>query len=207
MAAEQIDAAMSRPDLDERLVVTPLLRDEQIGSASVDVRLGTEFLQLRRTRGSGLDPKERAQTVVEDMLERLVVPFGDGMWLHPRHFVLAATLEYLRLPADIGAYVLGRSSWGRVGLIVATAVMAHPGFTGCLTLELVNAGDSPIRLYPGVRIAQLALHKMEQATARAYGKEGKYFAPIGPEASRLPNEEGEIRRLDSLSVALQSRLA
>jgi dCTP deaminase len=119
----------------------------------------------------------------------------------PRHFVLAATLEYLRLPNDIGAYVVGRSSWGRVGLIVATAIMAHPGFTGRLTLELVNEGDSPIRLYPGMRIAQLALDKLDEPTEHAYGLKDKYFAPIGPEASRLSKERSEITRVRSSQSA------
>ncbi len=128
------------------------------------------------------------------------------MWAELRHFVLAATMEYLRFPADIGAYVVGRSSWGRVGLIVATAVMAHPGFTGALTLELVNEGDSPICLYPGVRIAQLALDKLDAPTAHAYGQADKYFAPIGPEPSRLSKEQPEIERVSQLASALRSRL-
>ena len=206
MGWEDIDAALQRENLDERLIVTPILASEQVGSASVDVRLGGEFLQLRRTRGPGLNPKEQPQAAIEEMLERLVVPLGAEMWLHPRHFVLAATMEYLRLPADIGAYVVGRSSWGRVGLIVATAVMAHPGFTGCLTLELVNEGDSPICLYPGMRIAQLAFHSLERPTAHPYGDRDKYFAPIGPEASRLGKEEPEIRRIGELAEALRMRL-
>lgn len=206
MSWEDIQAALGRPDLDSRLYVTPLLKDSQVGTSSVDVRLGSEFLQLRRTTGAGLDPKVQGETETEDMLERIVVPLGEGMWLHPGHFVLAATLEYIRLPADIGAYVVGRSSWGRVGLIVATAVMAHPGFTGCLTLELVNEGDSPICLYPGVRIAQLALDKLDAPTAHAYGAEDKYFAPIGPEASRLAKEQPELSRIGQLADALRSRL-
>lgn len=206
LAYEDIQEALSRPALDDRLVITPLLQPSQVGSASVDVRLGTEFLQLRRTSGAGLDPKKQPQGVVEEMLDRLVIPLGQGLWLHPRHFVLAATFEYLRLPSDIGAYVVGRSSWGRVGLIVATAVMAHPGFTGCLTLELVNEGDSPICLYPGTRIAQLAFHRADTPTEHTYGEKDKYFAPIGPEASRLAREEPQIRRVEELADALRSRL-
>lgn len=206
MSREDIREALERDELERRLVITPLLDDEQIGGASVDVRLGSEFLQLRRTSGPGLDPKTQKQAAAKEMLERIVVPLGGQMWLHPRHFLLAATLEYIRLPADIGAYVVGRSSWGRVGLIVATAVMAHPGFAGCLTLELVNEGDSPICLYPGMRIAQLALEKMDAATAHAYGETDKYFAPIGPEGSRLWKDRPELARIESLTTALGRRL-
>ena len=206
MSWEDIDAALKREELENRLFVTPLLHEGQVGASSVDVRLGTEFLQLRRTTGAGLNPRSNDEDRTEEMFERIVVPLGEGMWLHPRHFVLAATLEYLRLPSDIGAYVVGRSSWGRVGLIVATAIMAHPGFTGCLTLELVNEGDSPIRLYPGMRIAQLALDQLDAPTQHAYGKKDKYFAPIGPEASRLANERSEIAQVEMLADRLRSRL-
>lgn len=206
MSSEDIDAALTRPELDERLFITPLLDQKQVGSASVDVRLGSEFLELRRTTRAGLDPRKQTAANIEEMFERIIVPFGKGLWLHPGHFVLAATLEYIRLPADIGADVVGRSSWGRVGLIVATAVMAHPGFTGCLTLELVNEGDSPICLYPGVRIAQLALDKMDAPTEHTYGDADKYVAPIGPEASRLSREQPEIDKVDQLATALRSRL-
>lgn len=197
---------MKRP-IETRLVVTPLLKQTQIGAASIDLRLGPEFLVLRRTLKPGLDPAALSQAELDAMQERIVVPYGDAIWLHPGHFVLAGTLEYLRVPADLGAYVLGRSSWGRVGLIVATAIMVHPGFTGCLTLELVNDGDSPICLYPGSRIAQLAVHSLDGATKHPYGPEGKYKAPIAPQASRLATESREIGRFKDLGNALRARLS
>lgn len=197
--------AMQR-DLETRLVITPLLDPKQVGSASIDVRLGTEFLLLRRTRGPGLDPGVGSQHEVEDIQERVVVPLGEKLWLHPQHFVLAATLEYIRLPTDLGAYVVGRSSWGRVGLIVATAVLVHPGFAGCLTLELVNEGDSPIALWPGLRIAQLAVHSLSSPTDRPYGGGDKYVSPTRPQASRLTREQSETEQLKTLGGRLSSRL-
>jgi dCTP deaminase len=172
----------------------------------VDLRLGTEFLLLRRTQRPGLDPGADRQQEVDEMQERLVVPFGEEFWLHPRHFVLAATLEYLRLPDDMAAYVVGRSSWGRLGLIVATAVFVHPGFRGCLTLELVNDGDSPIRLSPGIRIAQLAIHRTEGSATSAPGYPEKYLAPVRPQASRLAGEREDFDRLAAVGDALRSRL-
>lgn len=106
--------------------------------------------------------------------------------MHPQQFVLGATCEFLRLPSHLGAYVLGRSSWGRLGLLVATAVMIQPGFSGCITLELVNAGDSPIRLFPGLKVAQLAVHSTAGSTAHAYSDTGgSYRSPTGPQAGRL----------------------
>jgi dCTP deaminase len=89
------------------------------------------------------------------------VPFGDAFILHPRNFVLGGTLEWIRLPADLAGYVIGRSSWGRHGLIIATATGVHPGFTGCLTLELTNVGEIPITVKPGTAICQLFLHEVK----------------------------------------------
>lgn len=195
-----------RSPVAEQLVVTPLLEESQVGAASIDLRLGTEFLVLRDTMEPGLDPVGLTQTQVEQMHERIVVPYGGSIWLHPGRFLLAATLEYLRLPDDLGAYVVGRSSWGRVGLIVATAIMAHPGFKGCLTLELVNDGDSPIRLFPGAKIAQLAVHSLDGSTEHPYGPRGKYEAPIVPQASRLTREAEEAVRFQSLQKELGGRM-
>lgn len=201
---ETLQEALKRP-VPERLVVTPILDPKQVGEASIDLRLGTEFLVLHRTQQPGLDATALSERLMDEMQERIVVPYGKEIWLHPGHFILAATLEFLRLPADLGAYVLGRSSWGRVGLIVATAIMVQPGFKGCLTLELVNDGDSPIKLYPGARIAQLAVHSMDGETEHVYGPDGKYEAPIAPQASRLSKEAKEAKDFERLSHALRSR--
>lgn len=203
---QELEEALDDKDLSKRLVVTPLLDRSQVGRGTVDLRLGTEFLALRRTQRSGLDPEADKQIDVDEMHDRIVVPFGGEFWLHPSHFVLAATLEYLRLPNDMGAYVVGRSSWGRVGLIVATAVFVHPGFRGCLTLELVNDGDSPIRLSPGIRIAQLAVHRLAVPSVPGKGEVEKYLAPVRPQASRLSGEGDEFRRLARLDHELRSRL-
>jgi len=207
LGRDDLERAMfDEPDLDKRLIITPLLEREQIGRGAVDLRLGTEFLLLQRTRRPGLDASSDSQERVDDIQERVVVPFGEKLWLHPGHFVLAATLEYLRLPDNMAAYVVGRSSWGRVGLIVATAVFVHPGFRGCLTLELVNDGDSPIALAPGLRIAQLAVHQLATVAPAREGEEDKYVAPVRPQPSRLASEQSDFDRLNTLGGALDSRL-
>jgi dCTP deaminase len=207
LGKNDLEAALDHDSNDHRLYVTPLLdREKQIGRGAIDLRLGTEFLLLRRTRHPGLDPSELTQEDLEEMQERVVVPFGGELWLHPRHFILAATLEYLGLPDDLSACVVGRSSWGRLGLLVATAVFVHPGFRGCLTLELVNEGDAPIRLTPGARIAQLEIHRLENP-APGRGKEArKYVAPVRPQVSKLPQEQLELERLKGLGKTLRSRL-
>jgi dCTP deaminase len=202
LSREWLAARVSEPDLSRRLVVTPLLDRRQIGPGSIDLRLGTEFLVLRRVRGAGLDPGDET-SIEKGSHEHVDVQFGDALWLHPQQFILGSTLEFLRMPADLGAYVVGRSSWGRVGLVVATAIMVQPGFAGTLTLELVNEGDAPIRLYPGLRIAQLTVHQLSAAT-RAYTRPGaKYLAPTGPQASRAAWENAEVRRLRRIGRRLR----
>jgi dCTP deaminase len=202
---EALTVALDHPELESRLIVTPLLDRKQVGPASVDLRLGTEFLLLRRTLEAGLDPGGKPQAVIEKSQERERVPLGQSLWLHPRQFVLGTTLEFIRMPRNLGAYVLGRSSWGRVGLIVATAIMVQPGYAGTLTLELVNEGDSPIRLYPGVRIAQLAVHELPGPTPPYARRGAKYLASTGPEASRLARERTEIARVRKLARRLEGR--
>jgi len=89
------------------------------------------------------------------------VPLGRDFILHPNAFVLAATLEWLRMPRKLCGFVTGKSSWGRRGLIIETAPGVHPGFVGCLTLEIANVGEMPIRLITGTKICQLYLHTMD----------------------------------------------
>jgi dCTP deaminase len=90
------------------------------------------------------------------------VRFGDFFVLHPQKFVLGITLEWIRLPSTLAAYITGKSSWGRRGLIIETAAGIHPGFTGCLTLELTNIGEVPIRLEPGMRVCQVFFHQVRK---------------------------------------------
>ena len=95
------------------------------------------------------------------------------MNIHTKEFVLGVTLEWIRLPSNRAAYVVGRSSWGRHGLIIATATGVHPGFTGCLTLELSNVGEIPITVKPGTTICQLFIHEvrgldLEEATHSSF---------------------------------------
>src|SRR5690348_2769761 len=97
---------LGREDLEEALAqraltITPLLSASQIGRGAVDLRLGTEFLLLRRIRRSGLSPAVDTQAEIDELQERVVVPFGEQLWLHPRHFVLAATLEFICLLEDM----------------------------------------------------------------------------------------------------------
>jgi dCTP deaminase len=164
LKADEIARRIESPGSgEESLIITPRPGIEELkksGTASVDLRLGTWIVSLRQSRISKLGvPDGSGNTPGENRLTRqYYVPFGKSFILHPKYFVLGVTLEWMRLPKDIAGYVIGKSSWGRYGLIIATAVGVHPGFAGCLTLELSNVGELPIELKPGMQICQLFLH-------------------------------------------------
>jgi len=110
--------------------------------------------------------------------------------LHPNELVLAATMEWFRLPHDIAGYVTSRSSWGRAGLVVATAVAVHPGFAGCITLELVNIGEVPFVLYPGLRVAQFVAFSCSDGEPYS----GVFAAQPGPSTAHDKKDEDRDRQ-------------
>jgi len=174
-------------DREERLVVTPLLDLNQVGDASLDTRLGSEFIVIRHTNLACINPTETS--VIEEEIgryqDRVRVRFGEQFVLHPRQLVLGSTLEYVALPHDLTAQVLGRSSWGRLGLIIATATVVGPGFKGVITLELLNEGQVPLILYPGMIIAQLLFEQ----TWGGVSYTGRYDFPTGPQFSRIHKDK------------------
>lgn len=184
LCREKIWEALRRSDPAERLVVTPLLDPAtQVGPASVDVRLGNEFILVRKTRLSGVGLGSRADFAqqIQNYQTRFRLGYRQELVLHPGQLLLSATLEYISVPADLMCYVIGRSSWGRLGLIIATATAVAPGYRGSPTLEIVNIGEVPLTVYPGVRIAQLVFHKsMGQG---AYS--GRHASATGPEFTKI----------------------
>jgi dCTP deaminase len=160
--------AVDRSTEKDPLVIAPTPDLEQLrkrGGASVDLRLGTWFMAMKARRHSVLDIYEKKESAptVNDLTNRYYVPFSGKFILHPRSFVLAVTLEWLRIPQSLAGMVTGKSSWGRRGLIIETAPGIHPGFTGCLTLELSNVGEVPIAIRPGTEICQLFLHRLDES--------------------------------------------
>ncbi len=149
---------LEHPKLEERLIVDPLLnKDQQVNEASIDIRLGNDFVVTKRGNLDKLDPAsgdvrgQRYQT-------KHHVNFTEPFYLHPHELVLAGTLEYFRLPTSVAASVTSRSQWGRAGLVIATATAVHPGFVGSITLELLNLGEVPLVLYPGISVAQIVFY-------------------------------------------------
>jgi dCTP deaminase len=173
------------------LVVEPLADpDLQIQPASVDLRLGREFLEFQHTNIPCIHPDSERE--IEEYVSETIVD-GDGEFiLHPGDFVLGTTVERVGIPPDLIAHVEGRSSLGRLAIVVhATAGLCDPGFTGKITLELSNLGAAPVALSPEMRISQLTFTELTSPAERPYGEErgSKYQGQDGPQASRIGGDE------------------
>lgn len=183
-----------KPEKKDPLVISPqpnLKRLAESGSASVDLRLGTWFVTLRPVRKSHIQVED--SEIQWQLAKTHYVPFNKKYYLHPGTFILGITLEWIRLPIRLGAYVIGKSSWGRRGLIIATATGVHPGFKGCLTLELSNVGQVPIEIRPGMKICQIFIHEVQR-------KDSEYLDRTQFVGSRKPRL-GEIH-LDDIARKL-----
>jgi dCTP deaminase len=183
LSDQDIHARLAKGDL----VVDPLDDpDLQVQPASIDLRLGDEFLVFRNPHIPFIDPRSHN---VAGLTEKVKVEPGKAFILHPGEFVLGTTRERVRIPADLVAKVEGRSSLGRLAVVVhATAGFVDPGFEGHITLELSNLGRVAVALHPGMRISQIALHQMSSPAQRPYGSPGrgsKYQGQRGPTASRI----------------------
>ena len=165
-----------------RIVIDPL-EPANVQPASVDVRLGNRFRVFTNASQPYIDVRELVDMTVEEQ----VAP-NTPFFLHPREFVLASTLERVELPADILARLEGKSSLGRLGLLIhSTAGYVDPGWNGQLTLELSNVARLPIALYAGMRIGQLSFLRMTTPVERLYGDpslRSRYQGQQGPTASR-----------------------
>lgn len=147
------------------LAVTPILDAEQIDGAGVDLRLGPDIVVVKRETGVlAFDPRESDQMAdrIPEFQQYVRRPLGSAFNLHPGEFAIARSLEYVTLPTSISAQATGRSSWGRLGLVIATATLIQPGFAGTITLELANLGSVPMVLYIGTRIAQVSFFELGQ---------------------------------------------
>lgn len=155
------------------LGVSPLV-DDSVQPASVDCRLGDHFLVVEDRQMQTID-------LSSEIIYREIK--GPSITIPPHSFLLATTMEYIRLPNDLTAFVEGRSSIGRIGLFIQNAGWVDPGFEGQITLELYNANSLPIRLEAGRRICQLVFCRMDQAAALPY--KGKYQGQTNATGSRV----------------------
>ncbi len=134
--------------------------------SSVDLHLDADFRVFRNNRYAFIDPRKPQP----DLTELVSVDGDEPFILHPNEFVLGQTLEWVELPDDLVARLEGRSSLGRLGLLIhSTAGYVDPGWKGNLTLELSNVANLPIALYSGMKIGQISFFKMSSPVERPYG--------------------------------------
>jgi dCTP deaminase len=151
----------------KRIVIDPWEPD-LVQPASIDLRLGNSFRVFHNHRVTAIDLRDPPKNLTEEV----VVEEGDPFAIHPGEFALGRTLEYVELPEDVVARIEGKSSLGRLGLIVhATAGFVDPGFRGTLTLEITNLTRVPIKLYAGLPIAQLSFMALDRPAERPYGSD------------------------------------
>jgi dCTP deaminase len=152
--------------------------------SSVDLRVDRRFRVFENHKYPHIDPR----TQQEDLTTLVEVEGDEAFVLHPGEFVLGATLERVRLGDDIVARLEGKSSLGRLGLLIhSTAGFVDPGWDGYLTLELSNVANLPIAIYPGMRIGQISFYQMTSAADHPYGSReagSKYQGQVGPTPSR-----------------------
>jgi dCTP deaminase len=168
---------------DGRIAIDPL-DDKAVQPSSVDVRLDHRFLVFRNHTRGIIDVK----TDLSDLTEPVEASDGNPFILHPGEFVLGSTLERIALPNDLVARLEGKSSLGRLGLLIhSTAGFIDAGWDGQITLELSNVASLPITLYPGMRVGQVSFMQMTTEADTPYGSGvigSKYQGQVGPRPSR-----------------------
>ena len=166
-----------------RIVIEPF-DETAIQPSSVDLRIDRYFRVFRNHTMRVIDVKENQ----EELTELVEVADDDPLILHPGEFVLGSTLERVTLPIDLVARLEGKSSLGRLGLLIhSTAGFVDAGWDGHLTLELSNVANLPITLYPGMKIGQISFLRMTTPADEPYGSKkigSKYQGQRGPTPSR-----------------------
>ena len=162
------DGTIRRLVEEGHLVIEPW-DERMVQPASVDLRLGRSFRVFHNHRITAVD----LGNPPSELTEQVTVAEGGTFVIHPGEFCLGATSEWVELPDDVVARIEGKSSLGRLGLVVhATAGFCDPGFKGTLTLELANFNSVPIILRPGLPIAQLSFMALDRPAQRPYGHPG-----------------------------------
>ncbi len=161
----------------------------QLGSVSVDFRLGTTFMVFEHSRFSYIDPRHPQS--IGDAMRTIEVPPDEAFIMQPGDFALASTMESLELPDDLLGRLEGRSSIARLGITVhSTAAVFEPGWIGTATMELSNLGRMAVALYPGMRICAFSFERVSSPVLTPYRTKlnNKYAGQSAPRASQLSEE-------------------
>lgn len=183
------DQAIEHALASGRIVIKPL-GENAIQPSSVDIRLGGSLLVFRNASHPYVDTRKPVRGLTTEVAFKTA---DDPFIMHPGEFVLGATFEHIEVPDDLVCRIEGRSSLGRLGIVIhSTAGYVDPGWRGPLTLELSNVSNLPVTLYAAMGIGQLSFHEMTGPALRPYGSKGlgsKYQDSKGPVDSRIHQEE------------------
>lgn len=163
---------------------------KQLGSCSLDLRLGNTFRVFEHSKNPYLDPTKKDYT--NEITTQVKVKKGDSFVMQPGDFVLAVTMEKLRIPNNLLGRLEGRSSLGRLGIVVhSTASVFDPGWDGKCVLELGNLGRMPVALYPEMRICAMTFEQLSSPSQNPYNKKkfAKYKFQNGPQESRYSEDK------------------
>jgi dCTP deaminase len=181
------------------LFIDPLLEDSQIGSVTLDLRLGYDFMVSVLTRKSSIETSAtlgNPHRAIGSYFQETRRELGEKFVLYPHQVVLCTTLEYISLPDNVYADILSRSSYTRLGVPLNT--MVQPGFRGCVPLELFNHGNSPVELVVGSRICQARFFEIDRAVEYiGSNRPRKYFGHVRPvvSAADMDSEIEKLRRI------------
>ena len=177
------DRSIKEAVASRRVIIDPY-DEEMVQPASIDLRLGRTLRVFRSTTVPFIDVMQE----YPDLTELVEIDEVNPFYLHPSEFALGVILEYIALPKDLAARLDGKSSLGRLGLMVhSTAGWVDPGWKGHLTLELSNVSSLPISLYSGMKVSQISFFDMTTPAERPYGSRtlgSKYQDQVDPMPSQ-----------------------
>ena len=173
-----------------RIIVAPKIDyATQLGACSIDFRLGSKFRIFNHSSIPYLDPRKPFDE--KELMREITVKENEPFIIQPHDFVLAITEEYFELPNDLMGRLEGRSSLGRLGIIIhSTAAVFNAGWKGKATMEIGNLGRMPVALYPGMRICAMVFEELTSPAEIPYcqNKLSKYVNQKGPLSSRIAKE-------------------
>ncbi|MCJ7934021.1 MAG: dCTP deaminase [Chryseobacterium sp.] len=192
---EEIKSLLSSKDL----FLHPILDENQIGDISIDLRVGTDFLFQHQGRSAQINTSsnEVSTRSIKSNFTQTRRKIGEKFLLHPFQPTLFSTLEYIKLPNDIYAVLSLRSSYSRLGLTMSTIL--QPGYCGCISVEIINSGNTPIEIISGVRFLQARFIRVDASSLNYFTDVRKYACQVRPMPSKA-NEDSEIQLLNKLNT-------
>ncbi len=188
LTKSEIEERRLSTDESKRLVIRPLLSEDQIGEMTIDLRLGTDFLVCNLGRETSVDvtgdTEVRHFRSLFTETRRII---GEPFTFYPHQMVLCSSLEYVRLPKDVFITLSPRSSYSRLGFTLSTIV--QPGYCGCLSIELTNSSNVPVKVLTGSKILQARLFKLNKDVEYLVSdKSRKYFCQVRPQLSKAESD-------------------